>query len=220
MKLIIRSLAILLFITSCSKDLQSTIDNLRCEYQVNPLGIDIMNPRFYWQIKDSRRGAKQIAYQILVSSSLQKLNNGDGDIWNSGRVKSEQSAHVDYAGTDLESYKTYYWKVKIWDKNGNKSAFSKPASWEMGILSEEEWQANWIGNEIVVQSKEEIEQTWQWKEWIWHPTETGSNVPVYFRKKVILPKGKKVTSALMRLTADNKFYFYFLQRWKYFFLRW
>lgn len=205
MKLIIRSLAILLFITSCSKDLQSTIDNLRCEYQVNPLGIDIMNPRFYWQIKDSRRGAKQIAYQILVSSSLQKLNNGDGDIWNSGRVKSEQSAHVDYAGTDLESYKTYYWKVKIWDKNGNKSAFSKPASWEMGILSEEEWQANWIGNEIVVQSKEEIEQTWQWKEWIWHPTETGSNVPVYFRKKVILPKGKKVTSALMRLTADNKF---------------
>ncbi len=205
MKLIIKSLALILILSSCSKDLQTNIDNLRCEYQTDPLGIDIKNPRFFWEIKDFRRGAKQTAYQILVSSSMEKLDKGFGDIWNSGRVISDQSAHVEFAGSALESYKTYYWKVKIWDLKGNASGFSKPSHWEMGILSAEEWQANWIGKKIELTSKGKEAKKWQWKEWIWHPTETGSRVPVYFRKKVILPTGKKVTSALIRLTADNKF---------------
>ena len=205
MKLILRTLAIIILISSCSKEEQVNIDNLRCEYQVDPLGIDIEKPRFFWEIKDARRGAKQTAYQIIVSSSMEKLDKGNGDIWNSGRVISDQSAHVDYAGSKLESYKTYYWKVKIWDLKGNATDFSEPANWEMGILSLEEWQANWIGKNTEVQTKENKEKKWQWKEWIWHPTETGSHVPVYFRKKVILPTDKKVTSALMRLTADNKF---------------
>jgi len=205
MKLIIKSLVLLLFFNSCSKDTQTNIDNLRCEYQTDPLGIDINNPRFFWEIKDSRRGAKQTAYQILVSSSIKKLDKGDGDIWNSGRVLSDQSAHVDYAGSKLESYRTYYWKVKIWDARGNASSFSKPSTWEMGILAMKEWEANWIGKKIKLTSKEKEANKWQWKEWIWHPTETGSRVPVYFRKKVVLTTDKKVTSALMRLTADNKF---------------
>ena len=154
MKLIIKSLALILLLSSCSKDLQTNIDNLRCEYQVDPVGIDIKKPRFFWEIKDSRRGAKQMAYQILVSSSKKKLDKGAGDIWNSGRVITDQSAHVAYAGSELESYKTYYWKVKIWDVKGNASGFSKPAKWEMGILSDKEWQANWIGKEIKLTSKE------------------------------------------------------------------
>ncbi|RLD73419.1 MAG: hypothetical protein DRJ10_17855, partial [Bacteroidetes bacterium] len=172
---------------------------------MDPLGIDIKKPRFFWEIRDSIRGAKQTAYQLMVSSSIKKLNKNDADIWNSGKVESDQSAHVEYSGSELESYKTYYWKVKIWDKDGKELEFSKPATWEMGILSENEWQANWIGKEIKDSVKGEKEKKWQWKEWIWHPTETGSRVPVYFRETVILPKNKKVTSALMRLTADNKF---------------
>jgi alpha-L-rhamnosidase len=200
----------IIIITSCSekkKELEAP-KNLRVEYQHNPLGIDVMEPRLFWEVNDLRRGAVQSAYQILVSSSVEKLETDEADIWNSGKVESDQSAHVVYSGSKLQSRKNYYWKVKTWDDSGKASAYSMPANWEMGILSENEWSANWIGNEIFVDSKKE-ENKWKWTQWFWHPTEIGINTPVYFRKKVIIPASKKVTSAIMRLTADNKFTAYF-----------
>ena len=178
--------------------------NLRCEYKTNPLGIDVEIPRLSWHVNNSRRSAVQSAYQIVVASSEEFLSKDESDIWNSGKVESDQSQHVDYSGSKLQSRKTYYWKVKTWDNNGSASAFSETANWEMGILSENEWQANWIGNEFIEEKKED-ENKWQWKEWFWHPSEIGINKSVYFRKKVSIPANKKVTSALMRLTADNKF---------------
>jgi len=178
--------------------------NLRCEYKINPLGIDVEIPRLSWHVNDSRRSAVQSAYQIVVAGSEELLSKNEADIWNSGKINSDQSQHVAYSGPKLQSGKTYYWKVKTWDSNGSASAYSETANWEMGILSENEWQANWIGNEIIEDVKED-ENKWQWKEWFWHPSEIGINKPVYFRKKVSIPANKKVTSALMRLTADNKF---------------
>ena len=178
--------------------------HLRTEYMSNPLGIDTKSPRLFWEVNDTRRGAVQSAYQILVSSRLDKLEKDESDIWNSGKVESDKSAHVLYSGLELESYKTYYWKVKTWDESGKASQYSEVATWEMGILSDNNWQANWIGSEIV-QVKKESEKKWKWTEWFWHPTEIGENKPVYFRKKFKVQSNKKITSALMRLTADNKF---------------
>ncbi len=182
--------------------------NLRVEYQHNPLGMDIINPRLFWEVNDTRRGAVQTAYQLLVSTSSEKLKNGEADIWDSGKVESDQSTHIVYEGSKLQSSQKYYWKVKTWDADGNESPFSGHANWEMGILSEDEWQANWIGGKIV-ETPIEDENKWKWTEWFWHPTEIGIDKSVFFRKKVTIPNNKQITSALIRLTADNKFTAYF-----------
>jgi len=205
MRSVIILLIVLLFINACGESTRLNVTNLRCEYQVNPIGLDIEKPRFFWQINDPSRGASQTAYQILVSSSAKKSDNDEADIWNSGKVESDQSSHVIYGGPQLQSRKTYFWKVKTWDNHGKSSVYSNTASWEMGILSDNEWEASWIGKSKEDESADSNEKKWQWKEWFWHPTETGIEIPVYFRKKLILPENKKVTSALMRLTADNTF---------------
>ncbi len=156
--------------------------NLRCEYKINPLGIDVEIPRLSWHVNDARRSAVQTSYQIVVASSEKLLSKNKADIWDSGKIDSDQSQHVAYSASKLKSRKAYYWKVRTWDNSGSVSTYSEPATWEMGILLENEWNANWIGNEIVENPKKD-ENKWQWKEWFWHPSEIGINKPVYFRKK-------------------------------------
>ena len=92
----------------------------------------------------ARRGAKQTAYQVLVASSPEHLAADQGDLWDSGKVVSDQSIHVAYAGKPLESRMQCYWKVRAWDKDGQPSAWSQPAQWSMGLLKPDDWQAKWI----------------------------------------------------------------------------
>lgn len=120
------------------------ISDLRTEYRINPLGIDAVNPRLSWILESDIRGQKQSAYQILVSSSEEKLKNHTGDLWNSGRIDSEHSIHIKYEGKRLDSYSKCYWKVRVWDMDGIPSAWSAPANWTMGILSDTDWNAKWI----------------------------------------------------------------------------
>ena len=122
-----------------------TPGGLRCEYSVNPLGVDALRPRLSWVLESPKRAQKQTAYQILVASSLKRLEADEGDIWDTGRVISDRSIQVAYAGPPLLSRKRYYWKVRVWDKEGSVSAFSEPAFWEMGLLEERDWKAQWIG---------------------------------------------------------------------------
>ena len=100
--------------------------NLRCEYLTNPLGIDVHQPRFAWVLKHTERGQKQTAYQVLVATRSELLGQEKGDQWDSGKVASEDSIQVVYNGRPLESGRTYYWKVRYWDKNGSPSAYSQP----------------------------------------------------------------------------------------------
>ena len=67
------------------------ISRLRCEYLKNPLGIEEVTPRVSWRLQSDQRGQKQEAYQILVASSTEKLNKDIGDLWDSGKVNSDQS---------------------------------------------------------------------------------------------------------------------------------
>ena len=76
---------------------------LRCEYRVNPLGMDEAQPRLTWQVESGQRGAKQTAYQILVASSAELLKQNSGDLWDSGRVASAQTVNIVYAGKPLPS---------------------------------------------------------------------------------------------------------------------
>ncbi len=118
--------------------------HLRCEYLANPLGIDQTDPRLSWQSDNTERNWKQAAYQILVASSAEQLTTGTTDVWDSGKKNSDVSVDVAYAGPALESRRRYYWKVRVWDADGQLSESTESAWWEMGLLHSEDWDAKWI----------------------------------------------------------------------------
>jgi alpha-L-rhamnosidase len=117
---------------------------LKCEYLSDPLGIDVLQPRFAWVPNHADRGEKQTAYEILVSTSADGLSRNQGDQWDSGRTASSDSIQVAYNGRPLGSGRTYYWKVRYWDSQGRASNYSAPATFEMGLLSPREWHGQWI----------------------------------------------------------------------------
>ncbi len=118
---------------------------LRCENLVNPLGIDITTPRLSWYSESHQRDQKQTAYQILVASSIKKLNDDDGDLWDSKKVNSDQSINIIYKGKPLTSGLQCFWKVKVWDTKGIVSKWSVSAKWSMGLLHKSDWKGYWIG---------------------------------------------------------------------------
>ncbi len=118
--------------------------SLFCEYVSNPLGVDVIRPRFSWELEHSERGQLQSAYQVLVASSQKNLDAENGDKWDSGKVASEESINVIYAGSALKSEKTYYWKIRIWEKDEKMSPWSKVATFEMGLLNPDDWRGRWI----------------------------------------------------------------------------
>ena len=124
-----------------------TITDLKCEYLRQPLGIDAARPRLSWVLHSDRRGDRQSAYRILVARSPAALARDEGDLWDSGRVGSDQSVHVPYGGILLlQSGQACYWKVRVWDKEAGQSTWSEPSTWEMGLLSPDAWQAQWIND--------------------------------------------------------------------------
>jgi len=121
------------------------VSQLRCEHLVNSLGIDVPQPRLSWILEAAERAQRQIAYQILVASSPERLADDQGDLWDSGKVNSDQSAYVRYAGNAPQSGERCWWKVRVWDKDGRPSAYSRPAYWEIGLLDRDDWHGQWIG---------------------------------------------------------------------------
>ena len=123
---------------------RTTITGLRCEHLENPIGIDAPKPRLSWRMESDERGQRQTAYQVLVASSLAELKAGRGDLWDSGRVDSDETVRIYYAGRPLASRQQCFWNVWVWDQSGRKSE-SPAARWEMGLLEASDWQAKWIG---------------------------------------------------------------------------
>jgi alpha-L-rhamnosidase len=120
------------------------ITHLRCEYRSNPLGIDVTAPRLSWQLATERRGARQTAYRILAASEASRLHEGQADLWDSGKITSDQSIQVVYAGKKLASRQRVHWWVTVWDELGMANA-SASAWFELGLLRAADWQAQWIG---------------------------------------------------------------------------
>ncbi len=122
------------------------VSNPRCEYLTNPLGIDAAQPRLSWVMASERRGDLQTAYQVVVASSDELLKQDQGDLWDSGKVVSGQSIQVEYAGHRLASRMRCHWKVRVWDMDGRSSEWSRLATWEMGLLAPQDWQAQWLND--------------------------------------------------------------------------
>ena len=130
------------------------ITDLKCEYLVNPLGIDVQSPRLSWRMASKEKGAGQIAYRILAATNEDLLQNETPDLWDSGKIESSQSIQIEYNGKPLLSGMKIFWKVQVWDEKGKKLNWSQTAYWEMGLLNKEDWQSHWIGAPGLL-SKEE-----------------------------------------------------------------
>lgn len=144
MKIIIQILALFLFTASCTKEPVSLkITHLKLESKKTPLGVDINNPRFSWNMESEQRGVYQKAYQILVATS-DKFDDDKSIVWDSKKVSSDSSIQIYYEGKTLVRNKKYYWKVTVWDQNGGKHT-SAPSYWTTGLFKKSDWQAKWIG---------------------------------------------------------------------------
>lgn len=207
----------ILFPTSAplaANDAQTTSDRIKVlkttsEYAENPLGIDVKKPRLSWELDSNDRGQKQTAYEVMVSSSLDKLNDGIGDIWETGKISSDQSINIEYGGKQLQSKQRYYWKVRVWDKDGQVSSWSKPAWWEMGLLNQSDWSADWIGK-----AKKQGDSTINLADsfWIWYPEgDPAVQAPAeyrFFKRNFDIANIDDVTNAQLALTADDQYELY------------
>ena len=125
--------------------LNSPIYGLRCEYLSNPLGIDVAKPRLSWLLNPAGNVAGQSAYRVLVASSPAILKKDQGDLWDSGRVTSAQTAWVEYGGKPLASGQQAFWKVHVWTDASRVLPWSAQANWSMGILRGSDWHGKFIG---------------------------------------------------------------------------
>ena len=186
-----------------------SVAQLRCEYLQEPLGIDTPQPRLSWILgaaKHGDRGESQSAYQILVAGNRNELDAGQGDLWDSGKVTSDRSVQVRYAGKPLASEQECFWKVRVWDERGQPSAWSQPARWTMGLLKSTDWHGKWIGLDEPA-GREAAKQVLGDAQWIWFPEgQPEKAAPVgtrYFRRAITIPTDRAVKRATLLFTADN-----------------
>ncbi len=139
-------ISLMALFTSCVHNgPEFSVTRLRCEFLQDPLGIDITQPRLSWEITAPGRGVMQTAYQVMVASSKENLEKGDYDLWNSGKIISDSSVNVKYAGSPLTSRMRCYWKVNVWLNDRKDSLVSEKAHWSMGLLNVSDWSAKWTG---------------------------------------------------------------------------
>ncbi len=129
---------------ACLQTKKSRPVQLSCEYLTNPMGIDVPAPRFRWQIADVRPGAVQTGYRIRIGTDSALIARGHGDFWDTGIVASDCNL-VSYAGkTGLTPFTRYFWTIQVWDQRGKKSRISTVASFESGMIRQDNWNGSWI----------------------------------------------------------------------------
>lgn len=172
--------------------------NLRCEGQQEPLGIEAPRPALSWMYTSDSRGAQQTAYRILVASDIKLLVPGLADKWDSEKVESN-TQRIIYAGQPLQSLERVYWTVCFWNQKNQISAWSPPASWTMGLLRPEHWQAKWIQGADAIPAFGNAS-------WIWVAGEDAQSAPVgaaWFVKEVEVRRDSIIESAMLYVAADN-----------------
>jgi len=182
---------------------------LRCEYRDDPLGIDVAQPRLSWVLTGAEAGARQTAYQVQVASTREKLAAGQGDRWDSGRVESDQTNQIVYAGGALRSREDCFWRVRAWDQAGQATAWSVPARWSMGLLAPGDWQASWIGYDqatLPPAGKVVPRPNLGGLKWLRLPgkqTRRGSYA-AWFRLAFEVPADRALSRAVLALSCDNE----------------
>ncbi len=180
-----------------------TPSQLTSEFKTDPLGLDTRQPRLGWVLESAERGASQTAYRILVSSTAALLAADTGDLWDSGKMSGDRTGSIRYEGRPLASHQMCFWKVMAWEGD-TPGPWSKPAFWSMGILTQGEWHAVWIGHDAP--RRNEQPAAFVTARWIWHAADKALNAPPGSRFFVrVLEIGSGITSADLALTADDRF---------------
>ena len=181
--------------------------NLRCALRVNPQGIGDISPRLSWQLQSigQLRGESQTAYQIQVGSAP-----GTSNLWDSAKVTSAETMDILYAGQALTNGERCFWQVRVYDGSNNVSAWSAPAQWSVGLLSQTNWTAQWIGYDAAYaptpqQAADNALFNTSGLNWISFSGQTaqGGLHQSSLRKSIILPSGQTITNAMFALYADN-----------------
>ena len=146
MKTILILIITVIIFSSCEKKFE--IYDLSIENLTNPIGLETNEPRFSWKLKSNERGVFQEAYQIIVSSSRENLEQEIGDLWDTGKMLSDETILIKYAGKTLKSRQECFWKLKVWTNIGMASSKSDNM-WSMG-LSTSDWHGEWIGSSKVM----------------------------------------------------------------------
>jgi alpha-L-rhamnosidase len=189
-----------------------TVTHLRCEYRADPAGIGELHPRLGWilQAEAGARGVRQTAYQIIVAASPEVLAQGVGNLWDTGKVNSDQMQHLVYAGRTLGSRQQCWWKARVWDEAGGESAWSVPAYWSMGLLAAEDWRAQWIGLDAVRPADgstldDGARERLARQPWAYADLEVSKTAPLtaYVRGTLACPTGRQLVRAALVLTADQ-----------------
>ena len=158
---------VLFLLTAPTLVAQIIATNLKCGFLSEPLGVDDPAPRLLWQLQavnPGQRAQVQTAFQVIVAHSADALAGADGNLWDSGKIVSDSQAVV-YRGAALGSEQPVFWKVRVWDGAGRASDWSPVASWTMGLLQPDDWQARWISA----------------------TTTTNSALPIFRREFVVQP---------------------------------
>ena len=178
-KLVLTSLVLVLAV---SVSAQLHVGSLTADYKTNPVGIDNPVPKLSWIIQSDQNNTMQASYEIRAAQDPSDLAKAKKQVWNSGKVASSQSVHIKYDGQALNSYQRVYWQVRVVDNHGEKSKWSNPAFFEIGILEDATWEANWI--------------TPTWEEDV-----SKSNPAPYLRKEFTL--GKAIKNARLYISAQG-----------------
>ena len=144
------SAATALFLFACSNNITITITHPNVEQQHHEQPLATAHPRFSWNYETTENEVIQQNYRIIVASTIENAKNGNGDLWDSGVVPSNQMLYIPYAGKELQSRDKAYWKVitTVAAKGKKAKVESEVKSFEISLLNQDDWQAQWIGHEF------------------------------------------------------------------------
>ncbi len=118
---------------------------LTCGYLKDPLAINSAKPNLSWKLTGAGYNETQYAYEIIVGNSKKAISNKQGNCWSTGKIISDETLNITYAGQPLTSLTQYFWRVKVYDKNG-VSIWSDVAQFETAMLQQTDWKASWIND--------------------------------------------------------------------------
>lgn len=182
-------------------------ERLRCEYRVEPLGVDQIRPELSWIVTSEVRGQIQTSYRVLVASSREILAGNKGDLWDSGKVKGSTTFGIVYAGQELQPHQECYWKVLTWDRDDAPGSWSNQSYWSMGVLKQNQWQGDWIGYDAHRHlNSDPPPAPLHGASWICHPSDAVQEAP---RETTLylgiwdLPEDVKPALATLTLSTDD-----------------
>lgn len=195
-----------------------TLEDLRCEFMVDPLGINAEAPRLSWKLKSDAQNEMQTAFEVLAATSEALLTPEEADLYSSGKIEGDWSHLFPYIGKRPDGMKRVFWKVRVWDNAGEASEWSPTAMWSYGPEQESDWKNSlWVGvnPEDMGFKKEGSKDTfYKTAKWIW-TEEARKDQPSsvakgerYFRKVFTLPTDKAIQSVVGVATADDSYRFY------------